>query len=73
MPDDNHVADAKSGILRFKLRKIERLMEKNQSEIKKVQDEGGNFEEVMKLLKVQQKLIQMRGEIAKEQNTVVLK
>jgi hypothetical protein len=48
-------------------------MEKNQSEIKKVQDEGGNFEEVMKLLKVQQKLIQMRGEIAKEQNTVVLK
>jgi len=73
MPDDNHIADAKSGILRFKLRKIERLMEKNQQEIKKIQEAGGDIDEMMKLLKVQQKLIQMRGDIAKEQNTVVLK
>jgi DNA primase len=73
MPDENHIADAKSGILRFKLRKIERLMEKNQQEIKKIQDSAADMEELIKLLKVQQKLIQMRGEIAKEQNIVVLK
>jgi DNA primase len=56
MPDDNHAADAKSGILRFKLRKIERLMEKNQQEIKKIQEAGSDIEELMKLLKVQQQL-----------------
>lgn len=73
MPEENHVADAKSGILRFKLKKIERLMEKNQAEIKKIQESGADLEELLKLLKVQQKLIQMRGDIAREQNTVVLK
>jgi hypothetical protein len=48
-------------------------MEKNQQEIKKIQEAGSDIEELMKLLKVQQKLIQMRGEIAREQNIVVLK
>jgi DNA primase len=73
MPDDNHVADAKSGILRFKLRKFERVMEKNQQEIKGIQEAKGDFEELMTLLKVQSRLIQLRGEIAKQLNTVVLK
>jgi DNA primase len=73
MPEENHVADAKSGILRFKLRKIERLMEKNQQEIKKIQEGSGDIEDLIKLIKVQQKLIHMRGEIAREQNIVVLK
>jgi hypothetical protein len=48
-------------------------MEKNQQEIKKIQDSAADMEELIKLLKVQQKLIQMRGEIAKDQNIVVLK
>jgi hypothetical protein len=48
-------------------------MEKNQQEIKKIQEGSGDIEDLIKLIKVQQKLIHMRGEIAREQNIVVLK
>jgi DNA primase len=73
MPDENHISDAVSGIQHFKLRKIERLMRKNQKEIQTIQEKKGNFEELLILLKVQSKLIEMRTEIAKLVNTVVLK
>jgi DNA primase len=73
MPDENHIADAVSGIQHFKLRKIERLMRKNQKEIQTIQEKKGDFEELLILLKVQSKLIEMRTEIAKLVNTVVLK
>lgn len=73
MPEENHIADAISGILRFKLRKIERIMEKNKAQIKALYENGGNSDNMMKLLKAQNKLVQMRGEIAAKQNTVVLK
>jgi DNA primase len=73
MPDENHEADTKSGILRFKLKKVERIMERNQLEIKLLQGKSVDLEELMTLLKVQNKLIQLRGEIAIQSNTVVLK
>lgn len=73
MPDENHIADAMSGIQRFKLKKIERLMLNNQKEIQAIQEKKGDFEELVILLKVQSKLIEMRATIAKLVNTVVLK
>ena len=73
MPEENHVADAKSAILRFKLRKFERLIHKNQANIKEIQEKEGDFEEILKFMKVHARLMQLRGEIANQLNTVVLK
>lgn len=72
MPEENHIADAKSSILRFKLRKVERLMEKNQAEIKKLQ-ESQDIVAMMTKLKLHGKLIELRGDLAKQQNIVILK
>lgn len=73
MPDKNHVADAKSCILYFKLRKIEGMMVKNQKELKKAQEEKAPFEDVIILLKVQQQLIEIRTGLAAQLHTVVLR
>jgi len=72
MPAENHVADTKSAILRFKLKKIERLMQKNQIEIKEAQFKQ-DMEELTILIKLQMRLITLRGECAAQLNTVVLK
>lgn len=72
-PEENHILDAKSGILRFKLRKTERIMEKNHEEIKRLQKEEGSAEDLIMHLKVHSKLIEMRKEIADQLNTVVLR
>lgn len=73
MPEQNHIADAKSGVLRFKLKKIERLINKNHAELKELQEQKGDYTKVIKLMKVHQKLIAMRTELAAMFNTVVLK
>lgn len=72
IPEKNHIADAKSGILRFKLKKIERLIRKNQQDIKTAQ-EAKNMEDMMICLKINQKLQAMKMGLAKELNTVVLR
>ena len=72
LPERNHVADAQSGILRFKLRKIERLIRKNQLEIKAAQ-EAKDMTNMMISLKINQKLQTMKMNLAKELNTVVLR
>ncbi len=72
IPERNHIADAQSGILRFKLKKIERLIRKNQLELKTVQ-EADNMADVMLCLKINQKLQGMKMTLAKQLNTVVLR
>lgn len=72
LPERNHIADAQSGILRFKLRKIERLIRKNQLEIKEAQ-EAKDASNMMINLKINQKLQMMKMNIAKQLNTVVLR
>jgi DNA primase len=72
LPERNHVADAQSGILRFKLRKIERLIRKNQLEIKAAQ-EAKDMTNMMISLKINQKLQTMKMNLAKVLNTVVLR
>lgn len=72
MPERNHIADAQSGILRFKLKKIERLIRKNQQEIKVAQDAREDAD-MMICLKINQKLQQMKMGLAEQLNTVVLR
>ena len=72
LPEINHVADAQSGILRFKLKKIERLIDKNHKELKTVQN-SKEVTDMMILLKVHQRLVEIRADLAKQLNTVVLR
>lgn len=73
MPEENHIADARSGVLRFKLKKIERLINKNHAELKLLQEQKGDYTKVIKLMKVHKKLLEMRSELTTALNTVVLK
>ncbi len=63
--------DMLSSINRFKLKKIIAMCEKNQARLKGIPP--NNFEEMMRILKVQQKLTQLRDKLAELLNTVVLK
>lgn len=71
-PDQNFLKDSISALHRFKLKKIIRMCEKNQERLKELKA-GGDDAKMMKLLKMQQKLLAMRDELAKKLNTVVLK
>ncbi len=73
MPDQNHIADAKSGILRFKLKKIEGLINKNQKELQEIQKQKETYTDIIISLKLHQKLVEIRSKLAAELNTVVLK
>ena len=71
MPDDNFKEDAIKGVNLFKLMKIQRVYEKNQRRLKDVGKD--DFEEMMRLLKIQKKLMDIRSELAKLTGTVVLR
>jgi len=73
MPEKNHVADTKSGILRFKLKKIEHLINKNQEELKEAQANNSDYKNIVILMKVHQKLVELRTALAEQLNTVVLR
>lgn len=68
-PENNFLKDSMSALLRFKLRKVMRLCEKNQQQLKEEKDSA----KLMRLLKVQAKLIEMRNELASQLGTVVLR
>ena len=72
LPGVNHIADAKSGILRFKLKKIERLISKNHKELKLLQANNEDTDMLI-LMTVHQRLMNKRSELAKQLNTVVLR
>ena len=71
MPEDNFKSDAITGVNLFKLKKVQRLYEKNQRRLKDVPKE--NFEETIRLLKIQKRLMEIRSELAELTGTVVLK
>jgi DNA primase len=71
MPDINFKADAVTGVNLFKLKKIQRVYEQNQRRLKDIDKE--DFEEMMRLLKVQKKLMDIRTELAVLTGTVVLR
>lgn len=72
LPEINHVADAKSSILRFKLKKIERLIRKNQLLLKESQ-EAKNDTDMLIYMKVSLKLMEIKKDLAQQMNTVVLR
>jgi hypothetical protein len=48
-------------------------MDNNLKKIKELQDNQGSIEDLMLTLKTQTKLIEIRGNIAKELNTVIIR
>jgi DNA primase len=72
MPDENFTKDSMSALLRFKLKKVMKLSEKNQQKLKGLSP-NDDITQIMRLLKVQTKLNEMRNELADELGTVILK
>ncbi len=72
MPELNFIKDSEDALLRFKLRKIEKMMATNLQKGKTAQDEG-DFDKTMVHLKIQAKLKAMHSEISTQLGTVVLK
>ncbi len=70
-PDENIERDTTQALLRFTLRKYQKMSEENLAKIKEYQ-EASNESEVLKHLQVQSVLMEKRNEIAEKLNTVVL-
>lgn len=72
VPELNFDLDARQALDRFKLRKLIQLCEVNQARIKAA-GESDNFEELMRLMKIHQKMLEARNALAKKTGAVVLK
>jgi DNA primase len=69
MPDENFAKDSLSAMKRFRLRKLNRMIMQNAEQLRAVMENGeGDY---MAHLKLDQKLKQLRNELAKELGTVV--
>ena len=71
-PEDNFTKDSILSLQRFKLVKLIRMGKKNQEEIKTAQEKK-DYDQMINLIKMQQKLQTMRNDLAKEMKTVVFK
>ncbi len=71
MPELNFEPDVKQALDRFKFRKVQKMCEINLARIKAASDDG-NLDEMLRFMKIQQKLNEARNEIAKKGGTVVL-
>lgn len=72
MPDENFKPDALQSLMRFKLHKVTQMCDKNQSRIEELSGKDDEIEALMKLLKVQSKLNQIKKELADQLGTVIL-
>jgi len=70
-PEENYHLDAELAVKRLKLRKIGKVIAENHAKIKVI--DPGDIEQVMPLIKLDQKLKDMRNQLAKELGTVVVK
>ena len=70
MPDENFLTDTKQSLMRFKLKKIIKKCKENQTLISELSKKG-DAKKLVLHLKVQQKLNEMRNNLAKELGTVV--
>ncbi len=71
-PEQNFLKDSLQALRRFKLRKIMRMCDKNLQRINEL-TKAGETEKLVAHLKVQQRLLQMRNELAEKLGTVILK
>lgn len=72
MPEINFQEDSLQALKRFKLRKIMRMSERNHTRIKEL-TAAGDMDRLAAHLKVHQRLMEIRNELALELGTVVLK
>lgn len=71
-PETNFEDDSRQALVRFKMRKIEKVLSENRQKIKELSD-AGEHEQVLAYMKVLQKLLVMRSELAAQTGAVVLK
>lgn len=71
-PETNFEDDSRQALVRFKMRKIEKVLTENRQKIKELSD-AGEHEQVLAYMKVLQKLLVMRSELAAQTGAVVLK
>ncbi len=71
MPEENFSKDSQHALKRFRLKKIVRKCKENQELINQY-GKSGEMEKMMLHMKVQQKLMDIRNELANELGTVVL-
>ncbi len=71
-PEHNFNHDSEQALLRFKLRKIMRMCDKNLQKIETF-NQSGETEQLIVHMKVQQKLTAIRNQVAAQLGTVVLK
>jgi DNA primase len=72
MPEDNFSNDSTQSILNFRLRRLMRLCEKNQAQIKAFPSDG-DFEDLSIMLRAQHKLVEMRNTMAAQLGMVILR
>ena len=72
IPDLNFDADMRQALDRFKLRKLNKLCNVLNPARIKAASESENMEEVMRLMRIQEKLKSTRNELAKKTGTIVL-
>jgi len=73
MPELNFNNDSLSAIFWFKLRKLEKLIDKNKASLKAAIDQPDNEEEVMKCMRIHQKLLEIKKDIGEKLKTVVIR
>ena len=72
MPELNFDQDMRQTLDRFKMRKIQKMCEINMNRVKAA-SQSGDIEAMTRFMKIQQKLLEVRNEIAKRTGTVILK
>jgi DNA primase len=72
MPDQNEQEDMLNSLLRFKLRKLMKMCEVNLGRIKQT-SQAGDMETMMHYMRIQQKMLEARNELAKKTGTVLLR
>jgi DNA primase len=70
-PELNFGEDTRQALDRFKLRKLVRMCDTNQGRIRAASD-SGDLDEMMRFMRIQQKLNEARNEVAKRAGTVIL-
>ncbi|MEZ4986881.1 MAG: DNA primase [Saprospiraceae bacterium] len=71
MPDDNFRADSTTGLKRFRLRKLGRMIQENTHKIKDM-GTSSDEDELLLYMRLHQRLQTLRNDLAKELGTVVL-
>ncbi len=72
LPELNFSKDTIQAVMRFKLRRVLRLSDKNQALLKELQQKG-DTDQLWVVLKTQQRLKEMSSSIAKQLGTVILR